>query len=147
MINNEDFSKVVQGKSDYYIPKFENLKENENKESWNFAGFFFSFSWLVYRKMYVEGFVALGIKILLMYIGKYETSVSLIIRLICGVYGNYIYFKHCEKKVNDAMNLDNDIKNNRLENSGGVSIVGLIVVFIIVFVATGIYTKYNPAPY
>lgn len=33
MINNEDFSKVVQGKSDYYIPKFENLKKNENKES------------------------------------------------------------------------------------------------------------------
>ena len=147
MINSEDFSKIVQKKCEYYIPKFEDIKENGDKESWNFAGFLFSFSWLVYRKMYIEGFIALGIKILIMYIGKYESLVSLIISLICGIYGNYLYFKHCEKKVNDSIHLDEDLKSKNLYRAGGVSIVGLIVVFITVFIATGIYVKYNPAPF
>ena len=147
MINSEDFSKVVQKKCDYYIPKFEDIRENEDKDSWNFAAFFFSFSWLVYRKMYIEGFFALGIKILVMYIGKHERLVSLAISLICGMYGNYLYFKHCEKKVNDTINLEEDLKNNMLHRTGGVSIVGLLVVFITVVIATGIYVKYNPAPF
>lgn len=43
MINNEDFSKVVHKKCDYYIPKFEEIMENKDKESWNYSAFFFSF--------------------------------------------------------------------------------------------------------
>lgn len=82
-----------------------------------------------------------------MYIGKYESLVSLIISLTCGIYGNYLYFKHCEKKVNDSIHLDEDLKSKNLHRAGGVSIVGLIVVFITVFIATGIYVKYNPAPF
>ena len=33
MINNEDFSKVVRQKCDYYIPKFEGIIENKDIES------------------------------------------------------------------------------------------------------------------
>lgn len=147
MINSEDFSKVVQKKCDYYIPKFEGIKESKEKESWNYAAFFFSFSWLIYRKMYREGFIVLGIKILVMYIGKYERIASLIFSLICGIYGNYLYFKHCEKKVNDTAGLDENSKDKKLNRSGGVSIFGLFIVFVIVFIVTGIYVKYNPAPF
>lgn len=147
MINNEDFAKVVHQKCDYYIPKFEDMKESKGKESWNFAGFFFTSSWLVYRKMYVEGFIALGIRILVMYIDQYERPVSWMIRLICGIYGNYLYLKHCEKKINDNINLDEDLKSDKLRRAGGVSIAGLMVVFIIIFIATGIYVEYNPLPF
>lgn len=147
MISSEDFTKVVQKKCDYYIPKFEDIKESQEKESWNYAAFFFSFSWLVYRKMYTKGFIVLGIKILAMYIGKYERLVSLVLSFMCGIYGNYLYFKHCEKKVNDAVGLDEGSKNKKLNRSGGVSIFGLFIVFVTVFIATGIYVKCNPAPF
>lgn len=147
MINSEDFSKVVQKKCDYYIPKFEDMKESKKEASWNFAGFFFSFSWLVYRKMYVEGFIALGIRTLVMFIDQYERTGSWMIRLACGIYGNYLYFKHCERKINNTMNLEEDLKNNKLHRAGGVSIIGLLGVFIVIFIATGIYVKYNPSPF
>jgi uncharacterized membrane protein len=147
MINNEDLAKVVHQKCDYYIPKFEEIIKNKDKESWNYAGFFFSFIWLVYRKMYVLGFSIVAIKILVMFIGNFEGIVSILTHFICGIYGNCFYLKHCEKKVNDNINLDENIKSNKLYRAGGVSIAGLIVVFITVFISTGIYLKYNPAPF
>ena len=147
MINSEDFSKIVQKKCEYYIPKFEDIKENGDKESWNFAGFLFSFSWLVYRKMYIEGFTILAINILVMFIGRWEGVVSILTHFICGIYGNYLYFKYCRKKINGNVNLDENLKSNKLHRAGGVSIVGLIVVFLIVLISTRIYVKYNPAPF
>lgn len=147
MINNEDFSKVVHKKCDYYIPKFEEIMENKDKESWNYSAFFFSFSWLVYRKMYIEGFTILAINILVMFIGNWEGVVSILTHFICGIYGNYLYFNHCKKKINDNIDLDENLKNNKLHRVGGVSIFGLIIVFIIVFISTGIYVKYNPEPF
>ena len=119
MINHENFAKVVRQRYDYYIPKFEEIMKNKDKESWNYTAFFFSFSWLV----------------------------SILTHFICGIYGNYLYFNHCKKKINDNINLDESLKNNNLHRVGGVSIFGLIVVFIIVFISTGIYVKYNPVPF
>ena len=97
--------------------------------------------------MYVLGFSIVAIKILVMFIGNFEGIVSILTHFICGIYGNYFYLKHCEKKVNDNINLDENIKSNKLYRAGGVNIVGLIVVFITIFISTGIYLKYNPAPF
>lgn len=57
------------------------------------------------------------------------------------------YILNTVKKVNDTAGLDENSKDKKLNRSGGVSIFGLFIVFVIVFIVTGIYVKYNPAPF
>ncbi len=49
-----------------YIPKFANMSQKKKKASWNWAAFLIPGYWLLYRKCYTEGIIALAISFISM---------------------------------------------------------------------------------
>ncbi len=59
-----DASKLVRVNTAYYMPVFRNLKEKK-RNKFNFAAFFFSGGWFLYRKQYKLGAVITGVMLAL----------------------------------------------------------------------------------
>ncbi len=54
-----DVATFVRVNTHKYIPKFKALAGRKSRSDWNWAGFLFSYSWLFFRKCYLEGFAAM----------------------------------------------------------------------------------------
>ncbi len=59
-----DVAKVVGTNQAYYMPTFEQFEKNGKKIKWNWAAFFLTPLWLLYRKCYLTGFLMLVFSIL-----------------------------------------------------------------------------------
>jgi Protein of unknown function (DUF2628) len=52
-IETDKYLKIfIEDNQKYYLPKFTKFKTTNQKVSWNWAAFIFSFLWLLYRKQY-----------------------------------------------------------------------------------------------
>lgn len=61
-VSTNDYAVVVGTKTEYYIPRFRRIAAGDNG-GWNWAAFFFGAYWLIYRKMYVGGFLILALNL------------------------------------------------------------------------------------
>ena len=59
--------------------------------------------------------------------------------MICGIFGDYLYLNHCNRKLSKIVNLDSKDKERELLRKGGVSIWAILVVLIMVVVIAVIY--------
>lgn len=113
---------VTEGKNSkkpnkYYMDAFHAF-ENGKRLYWNFAAFFLSVPWLIYRRMYLVAFVYVvlwesisGGPELFMKIfmpesaesitipGHFGPIISMIARFFFGAYGTYLYYKQLAKKL------------------------------------------------
>lgn len=130
--DNRDMVNFIQKKVEYYIPKFKDMQELYKSTSWNWAAFFFSSWWFLYRKMYAIGF---GIILVTIVIESFIPYLSLIISIatsvISGLYGNIVYLKHIQKQLDSFRNMDEDIKQRLILSKGGVNIVIPLILGII----------------
>lgn len=55
----EDIAAVVGQNTSYYLPKFNKIDKNNSPIQWNWASFFFAPYWLIFRKNYLVGCLAL----------------------------------------------------------------------------------------
>lgn len=60
----EDVAAVVKSNTPYYLPKFRKMSTCSRKISWNWAAFLIPSYWLLYRKQYLLGCIALMIELL-----------------------------------------------------------------------------------
>ena len=68
-VNGAELAKFVRANTPYYMPVFKKIK-HENKSKFNFAAFFFTGGWYLYRKQYVTGAI-ISILYFLMVIVRY----------------------------------------------------------------------------
>ncbi len=68
-VNGAELAKFVRANTPYYMPVFKKIK-SENKSKFNFAAFFFTGGWYLYRKQYVTGAI-ISILYFLMVIVRY----------------------------------------------------------------------------
>ncbi|MDD6807429.1 MAG: RING finger protein [Oscillospiraceae bacterium] len=61
----EAYGNVIQKNKHKFIPKFMMMERSNRKWTWNWAGFFFGPFWLMYRKMYKLGIIAMLISIII----------------------------------------------------------------------------------
>ena len=61
-VSANDYAVVVGNKSDYYVPRFRRIAAGSTG-GWNWAAFFFGAYWMIYRKMYVGGFLLLALNL------------------------------------------------------------------------------------
>ncbi len=61
----EEYGKVIQKNKHKFIPKFMAMERSNRKWTWNWAAFFFGPFWLMYRKMYKFGIIAMLISIVI----------------------------------------------------------------------------------
>jgi len=113
----------VGKKYDYYNEKWKLMELKKNQQSWNWAAFFFSPIWFGYRRMYGPMFIILGLYLsfdAFFYFIEYEFSdeslfkspiyyLQMSIAVISGLFGNYFYKKHAQKKISLVDQLHKDI--------------------------------------
>ncbi|MBY0510170.1 MAG: DUF2628 domain-containing protein [Rhodospirillaceae bacterium] len=103
---------------------------------WNWAAFFFSIGWLIYRKMYVWAFALLaavfGIGAIEEFTGKDLRPVYLTMFVMAGYYGNAWYLGHTHKRVTDIQKATSDAGARKLllGGAGGTNLVGAALGFL-----------------
>ena len=125
---------LIGKNTEYYVPKFNEMTAQNKKTSWNWCACLFGSYWLFYRKMYVPGAVMLTYSLLMNIIssgfrdaqdmavfGLFQGLLSIGIWVCMGLFGNYIYMKHIEKKKQEVYGLPEHTKMETLTNAGGVN--------------------------
>ena len=138
----DDLTAFVGNNANVYIQKFKKFNmggANTFAITWNWSTFFFGPCWMLYRKLYGWAVVAFVLSAI--------PFTSLISTLAFAMTGNYIYFKHANKRISE-------LKRSRpsseltaaLASVGGVNqwVVTLSIVTIIVgFIGSGLFIGYT----
>lgn len=131
---------------DYYLNKWKLDSEGKPSKSisMNWAGFFLTFFWAGYRKMYGIVLIFLGLFILLDIIVHLadlpiNSSVGVVISVVFGLNGNQLYYDKAKKAIdkdNESQGFDKDF-----QSSGGTSKWGILIVIalFILYIAISVF--------
>ncbi len=152
----DDYAHVIGDlRKHFYLWKFKALAARRFRMSWNWAAGFFTWLWLMYRKMYLWGFLIYPIIAAVLFVlidyslpallgpGS-RTNVAvlggyfLITTLLGGAFGNALYRRHLLKKIRWARDLvPNDRERGELLRlKGGVTF--LVPILTLMTLATAI---------
>ena len=147
-VREQDFCAMLRGdKVSFFLEKWQRAKKNPYTPSLNFAAFFFSSLWFVYRKMFTQavvGFIvefayygaifactpketkledgSLAIFILLLFVPK----------IIFGLFGNNIYIQFCNSQIKEIKKkYPAEEAYTKIRQRGGTSFCAVILVYVI----------------
>ena len=83
--------------AEYYKAKFRkfNVRGVETfAPTWNWAAFFFTFWWMLYRKLYLWAF--------LWFVLTFIPYFGLVFWIAAGIAGNYLYYRHVTTRIRNA---------------------------------------------
>ncbi len=126
----EKISDIIGKQREYYKQRFAEMKEGGSKVSWNWfacLGWF----WFAYRKMPVEAAVSFAIYLLLGSFGTAALALRITLLVLCGAFGNRIYFKHIERTIDKIDSLPAAMRENAVREYGGVSGILLVIAFLV----------------
>ncbi|MFX0152568.1 MAG: DUF2628 domain-containing protein [Candidatus Hodarchaeota archaeon] len=93
-VKEKDFVNFIGKNADKYLPKFKKFNVDGVDKfacTWHWPAFFFSFFWMLYRKLYMWALFAFFWVLL-----PYQILPAAI---TCGMAANYIYYKRAKKKI------------------------------------------------
>ena len=114
-------------KSEYYIPKFNEMKTLCKQTSWNWCAFLVAPYWFIYRKMYAYGAAILGISFLFSIVGGLMSLFSLAGYITLGIFGNFIYIKWIEKLVAQGRTVQEPFKSQFIMKNRGVNATAVVL--------------------
>ena len=126
-----DVQQLVGTKTEYYIPKFQMMKSQGKSSSWNWAAFWVTPYWMMYRKMYGYAAAVLAADIIISLIGS--TFLSLLAfggYITFGILGNSIYMKYLEGKANQTKAMNEPYKSQFIASNGGVNTTATVLAII-----------------
>lgn len=121
--------RLIGSKTEYYLPRFEKMETLNSFTDWNWAAFFFGFWWMLYRKMYVFGAVALVVTELLSMLTI--PGLGLLVSLAVGVVGNFLYMKDINNRTDKAMDLQPEERELYIQKNSGTGWTGVVVAFVV----------------
>ena len=121
--------RLIGSKTEYYLPRFEKMETLNSFTDWNWAAFFFGFWWMLYRKMYVFGAVALAVTELLSLLTI--PGLGLLVSLAVGVVGNFLYMKDINNRTDKAMDLQPEERELYIQKNSGTGWTGVVVAFVV----------------
>ena len=124
--------RLIGSKTEYYLPRFEKMETLNSITDWNWAAFFFGFWWMLYRKMYVFGAVALAVTELLSLLTI--PGLGLLVSLAVGVVGNFLYMKDINNRTDKAMDLQPEERELYIQKNSGTGWTGVVVAFVVFLV-------------
>ena len=124
--------RLIGSKTEYYLPRFEKMETLNSITDWNWAAFFFGCHWMLYRKMYVFGAVALVVTELLSMLTI--PGLGLLVSLAVGVVGNYLYMKDINNRTDKAMDLQPEEREVYIQKNSGTGWTGVVVAFVVFLV-------------
>ena len=93
-ITKKEFIDFIGPNADKYIEKFRKFNVtgvDQFSFTWHWPAFFVTFFWMFYRKLYLWA--------LLVFILTYIPIAGLILMIVYGLTGNYLYYRHAKKKI------------------------------------------------
>ena len=135
-IDNDVVELIGEKNQDFYIARFAEMKQGNKKATWNWCAFLVTPLWLLHRKMYLYGIIY---TVVCMVIPELPAVIDLLISVLMGVFGNYIYMMHLEKLAVEAKALQEPAKTQFVEKNKGTSwsAVGLYFLAICVLSFVG----------
>lgn len=128
---DSDVQSLIGQKSEYYVPKFNELKTQNKKTTWNWCSFLFAPYWFIYRKMYGYGAAVLGGAFLLSLINNIAISLmSLAGYIVFGVFGNYIYMQTLEKKAIQLKSMSEPYRSQFITKNSGTNTTATVLTII-----------------
>lgn len=128
---DSDVQLLIGTKTEYYVPKFTEIKTQNKKNSWNWCSFLFAPYWFIYRKMYGYGAAVLGAVFLLSLINNVVISLlSLGGYIAFGILGNYIYSRELEKKATQLKSMNEPFRTQFISKNGGTNTTATVLVII-----------------
>jgi len=111
----EDYAAFVGNNVHKFLPKFSKYiaEPTSFHPGWNWAAFFFSFWWFLYRKMYLWSVICF-ITLCLPYF-------NLLIAIGWGIAANSLYFKQATAKIAETKAFHGDSYRIYLSDAGGVN--------------------------
>ncbi len=87
----------VGPKAAFYLPRFKRFFDRDDgfATTWNWSAFFFTFWWLLYRKMYLWAVLCFALSM-------FFSPGHLVLMIVCGFLGNYLYYRQARQQVIDA---------------------------------------------
>ena len=134
-------------KADYYLRKRDKMAASNSNTSWNWAGFWLTYFWAFYRKMYALGGILFGLSALVSILGTFidimahpavSMAISLLYAVFVGLVGNYMYLNHADKCLAEARQMPPQEQDAYIAKKGGTSIGPVILVFVVVLILSGI---------
>ena len=119
----------------YYEKQWRGRMIQQNFSSWNWAAFFFPLYWLVYRKMYFEGFVFGVISLF----GMIFPGIGLILHILVGIYANSYYRKMELKVLSQTSQLTEWEATQYIKKHGGTNVLGIFIALIIVVLLVSVF--------
>lgn len=115
----------------YYMQQFSKFTRMGTEKftiTWNWSCFGFTFIWFLYRKMYIQSLITFVIFCI--------PGVNIILHIVAGIVGNYLYYRHVNEKIFEIKSVPSS-KNIKslLQEVGGVHkwvitlgiVIGIIV--------------------
>ncbi|MEI7818446.1 MAG: zinc ribbon domain-containing protein [Desulfuromonadales bacterium] len=93
-ISGDEIRAFTGNNADYYIHSFSKftVAGTENfTMTWNWSTCCFTFFWMLYRKMYIQAAITFVI--------FWLPGINIILHIVAGVVGNYLYYKHAKDKI------------------------------------------------
>ena len=127
----EQYASYIQENPEYYLDKFSKMDISGKKNSWNWAAFFFTDAWMLYRKMYKWFLITI--------IGQWIVaaiipSLFIVVRVLVALFGNYLYKEHIDKLSTDGALLPADQQEAHRKKHGGTSTKAICAYCIISFI-------------
>ena len=93
-VTTDEVRAFLGANSPYYLQNFSKFTRTGIEKfapTWNWSCFGFTFLWMLYRKMYLASLVTFVIFCV--------PGVNVILHIIAGVVGNYLYYRHAQEKI------------------------------------------------
>lgn len=113
--SDEDYAAYVGTNVHKFIPKFNGFRMDPGgfHASWNWAAFFFTFWWFLYRKMYMWAVIC--------FITLWLPYFNLLIWIGWGVMANGLYFRHANVKISEVKSFQGQSYGMYLRDAGGTN--------------------------
>lgn len=92
----DEIRAFVGANSHYYLQQFSAFTITGTEKfrmTWNWSCFGFTFIWMLYRKMYVQSLITFIIFCI--------PGLNIILHVVAGIVGNYIYYRHVKDKISE----------------------------------------------
>ena len=130
-VTDQDLITLAGKNAGYYLARFRDMKALNKKAAWNWPAFLFTPYWLIYRRMYLYGAIALVLPYIIMMTQSGFLMLLLWAGYIAmGFFGNYIYLTHLEKIGKYANGLEEPQRSRYMAANSGVNTVATVITVV-----------------
>lgn len=126
---DNDIVQLIGTKTEYYVPKFQEMKQQNKKTTWNWSAFLVAPYWFIYRKMYGYGYGILAAAFILSFI-PVLSFFALGGYIALGIFANFIYMTELEKKSNQAKVMNEPFRSQYMYKNGGTNTTATVLTII-----------------